>query len=155
MQGAGVQHKRNGHRINTDADCNRLPVDDLEPEIEHHDAYREASRKMMRVMNAGLAHIEAAFLRREAKLNDVAIAFYQFAFAIGSNICEDKTMTELGIVWGSGDESRAAVSKGATTFCRGLKIRPSFYMKQEAAAPSYQQARIKSIQRCNSNSKAA
>lgn len=124
----------------------REPVDDIEPEVSPADAIRDARTKCVALLNAFAAHIESALLRPGATLQDVAIALYQPVYALGLNIADGTSMTERAQQWGV---ERASISKGATAFCNGNALPPSFYMKKETAQGAYRDARIDSIKECN------
>lgn len=121
-------------------------INDIEPEISPADAVRDARVKCVQLLNAFAAHIEAALLRPGAQIKDVAIAFYQPVYALGLNIADGTSMTERSQHW---EVERATISKGAIAFCNGNGLPPSFYMKDESAQKSYQNARVKSIKECN------
>jgi hypothetical protein len=123
----------------------REPVDDLEPDIARADAIRDARKKGIFFLNAFGAQVEASLLRPGATVTDIAVAFYQVAYALGLNLCEGMSMTERAQAWGV---ERASISKGATQFCNGNGLPPSFYMKKEPAQESFRSARIRSIKQC-------
>lgn len=106
----------------------RHPVEDIEPEQSLEDAYREASRRFLRVIN----HVMTAFR------NDRCSQWWQFQFALGTRACMGKTMTHAATLCGV---DRAAISKGAVEICNTLGLPPSAYMKDEDARESYQQTR--------------
>lgn len=112
------------------------PVDDMEP-VEPDlvaMAYREASRRMLRVINSSMTWL------RNPKHYEVA--WWQVQFALGTIHCEGRSMTEVGLTLGVG---RAAISKGATELCRMSEIPPSFYMKKEPAQEAYRKTRKKQL----------
>jgi hypothetical protein len=121
-------------------------IDDIEPVPKASDAIRDARVKCVFLLNAVFSHIESALLRPGAGLKDVAVAVYQPAYAIGAMICDGLSMTERAEFWGV---ERASISKGATAFCAGNAMPPSFYMKKEEAQSSYRDARVGSIKKCN------
>lgn len=123
----------------------REPVDDLEPIELESTKLRDARLKCVCLINAFASHIEAALLRPGATVQDIAVAFYQPVYALGCNICDGVSMTERSQMWGV---ERATISKGATAFCSGNGLPPSFYMKKEEAQNSYRGARVESI-KCN------
>src|SRR6267142_268863 len=100
----------------------RHPVDDIEPNIKSHDAIRDAREQAVKLINAGFAHIESAICRRGSTVSDIAVAFYEAAYALGLNICEGMSMTQRSDAW---MVERATISKGATEFCRGHRLSPS------------------------------
>jgi len=131
----------------------RQPVDEIEPELSNHEAYREASRKFKRVLNASFKHFGLSLYRIKSSdpaITQIRTAYWQICFALGLQVCEGKSMTEhardLGV-------ERAAISKGATMFCRVNELPVSFYMKKELSQNSYRTARIQSIRQCNGNGK--
>lgn len=124
----------------------RHPVDDIEPIIPPADAIRDARVKCIFLLNAGYSYIEAALLKPGTTVQDVAVAFYQSAYGLGLNLCDGMTMTDRSGIWGV---ERASISKGATAFCAGNALPPSFYMKKEDAQDAYRDARIGSIKKCN------
>lgn len=131
----------------------REPVDDLEPDIKRSEAIHDARVKGIRLLNAMGTHIQDALLRPGSTIVDVAVAFYQTAYAFGLAVCDGKSMTERAEMWGV---ERASISKGATALCSLTEMPPSFYMKKETAQGSYRDARIKSIRQCQTpNFKAA
>lgn len=110
------------------------------------DSIRDARTKCIALLNSGYSHIEAALLRPGATLHDVAVSFYQTSYAFGLNLCSGVSMTERAELWGV---ERASISKGATAFCAGNDLPPSFYMKKEEAQGEYRKARVGSIKKCN------
>ena len=151
MVGLGPTPKRLNGRVNShflpdEWIDRRAPVDDLEPIVLESDKLRESRLKCVCLINAAFSHIEAALLRPGATLTDIAVAFYQPAYALGCNICDGLSMTERADFWGV---ERASISKGATAFCSGNGLPASFYMKKEASQQSYRAARIKSIKKAN------
>lgn len=122
------------------------PIDDIEPDLKRDDAIRDARVKCIILLNSGYSHIEAALLTPGANVQDIAVSFYQSAYALGLNLCAGISMTERADKWGV---ERASISKGATKFCEGNALPPSFYMKKEEAKSSYCDARIESIKKCN------
>lgn len=122
------------------------PIDDIEPMPKASDAIRDARVKCVQLINASFAHIESALLRPGTTIKDIAVAFYQPAYAVGAMVCDGMSMTQRAEFWGV---ERASISKGATAFCAGNDLPPSFYMKKEEAQSAYRDARIDSIKECN------
>jgi hypothetical protein len=145
-------YRHNGHEFESRTLNDQHPVDDLEPEISQHEAYKLAAQKFTKVMLAAFSHVESVLFRPNATMKDVMVAFWQVAYPLGISSCGGLNMTERAEEL---DVERATISKFATTFCRGQGIPPSFYMKGPDAPKSYQTARCKSIISCNKNSKPA
>jgi transposase-like protein len=108
----------------------RHPVDDLEPEIESADAYREASKIGLRLIDSTMRSL---LMSRFSP-----VAFWQAAFAMGLALCEGRSMNEVAKELGV---SRAAISKGAKKFQRTNNLPPSQYMKASDACASYSKTR--------------
>ena len=145
-------HRHNGKEIAPERAFNHHPADDMDRETleEIEDIHEQARRKVhdarvqsVRIINAVLAHIEAALLRPGSTKQDFAVALYQAAYGVGANICEGVTMTRRSEMWGV---ERATISKGAVQFTSGNGLGPSWYMKKEAARGAYADARIGSIE---------
>jgi len=122
----------------------RHPVDDLEPEESPHDVYREAGLKCVRVMNAAFAHIGAALARQHSTRQDILVAFWQPAYAMGLMLCDGKSVTDRAHQLGV---KKATLSKGMTQFCRANNLPPSDYMKDALASKSYKNARKESVKK--------
>ncbi len=118
------------------------PLDEIEPEISREDILRQGALKLLRAINAGMAHLEDVLHDPNVTLPKVRLAFWQFAFPIGAICCEGQTMTQKSIENGF---KRATISKFATNFCRAQDIPPSEYMKAEESQGEYAKARIESI----------
>jgi hypothetical protein len=119
-----------------EASYDHHPVDDMEP-VEPDlaaIAYREASRRMLRVINVSMGMLQ--------RPKHYEVTWWQVQFALGTIHCEGRSMTDVALTLGVG---RAAISKGATELCRMLNIPPSFYMKQEGAQESYRKTRKKQL----------
>lgn len=122
-------------------------MDDIEPITPEFSKIRDARVKCVRLLNAFAAHVEAAILRPRSTKQDIAIAFYQPCYAMGLLVCGGVSMMNRAEYWGV---ERATISKGATEFCNGNSLPPSFYMKTEQAQKAYQKERINRIKRgCN------
>lgn len=108
------------------------PVEDMEIEEDDRKVVMEAFSKARFVMDRAIAHILDS--------NDVTLGAWQVAFALGSPSCLGMTMTQKAEELGLG---KAAISKGATAFCRAAGIEPSSYMLGKGAQESYRQLRRK------------
>lgn len=106
----------------------RHPTEDMEPE-EVRDLF--AVQKRFRfVLDRAIAHIIDA--------DDPELAAWQVAFAMECPHCMGLTMTQKAAELGVG---KAAISKGATAFCRIVELPPSKYMLSEDARDSYRELR--------------
>lgn len=108
------------------------PVDDIEAEEDDRVVINAAFKKARFVMDRAVAHILDS--------NDSELAAWQVAFALGSPHCMGITMTQKAEELGLG---KAAISKGATAFCRSANIEPSAYMLGKKAQQSYRDLRTK------------
>ena len=104
-------------------------MEDIEPEVMS-DLLRDAQSRFRFILDRAMAHILDS--------EDSELAAWQVAFALGSPICLGATMTAKGLELGVG---KAAVSKGATSFCRAVEIEPSAYMLTKKAQRSYRELR--------------
>ncbi|MEM6885417.1 MAG: hypothetical protein AAF571_10325 [Verrucomicrobiota bacterium] len=107
------------------------PADHIEPEAPEMTDYREASLKMLTILERAMDHILYYEGNKE-------VASWQVAFAMGLDCCEGKEITSVANNIGV---ERATISKGATEFCRANDLPPSRYMKSEEATKSYREAR--------------
>lgn len=108
------------------------PVDDMELEDDERKIISDAFRKARFVMDRAVAHILDS--------DDSELGAWQVAFALGSPHCMGLTMTQKAEELGLG---KAAISKGATAFCRSAGIEPSAYMLGKGAQESYRALRNK------------
>lgn len=111
----------------------RHPVEDLEPEIADTDAYREAARIGLRLINSAMLAILQTRMTKET-----ATALWHVAYGIGLPLCEGRSMTETARELGV---ERATVSKGAKAFQRRNGLPTNQYMKDEDAVAVYSEAR--------------
>jgi len=116
------------------------PIDEIEPEIVQADAYREAAKIGLQLINNCLLFILKTPMNRESR-----IALWQVAFGIGLPLCAGRSMTEIAeeiekLAPGDG-LTRACISKGATLFRRMNGLPPNAYMKDEESLGSYSEAR--------------
>ena len=114
------------------------PVDQIEAEPDEKRVINEAFKKARFIMDRAVAHIIDS--------EDSEVAAWQVAFALGSPSCFGHSMAsksdDLGL-------SKAAISKGATTFCRSAGIEPSIYMLSRSAQESYRELRKKQEKKRN------
>lgn len=108
------------------------PVDNLEADPDEKVVIDAAFKRARFIMDRAIAHVLDS--------ENSETAGWQVAFALGSPHCMGHTMAskaqELGL-------SKAAISKGATTFCRSVGIEPSIYMLSKKAQESYRALRKK------------
>ena len=108
----------------------RHPMEDMEPEIDEQAAIREAQKRFRFIIDRAVAFVIDA--------DDSELAAWQVAFALGSPSCMGQTMVQKGQELGVG---KAAISKGATAFCRMTDLPPSSYMLSKGAQNSYRDLR--------------
>ena len=106
------------------------PIDEIEPEIVSADAFREASRIGLRLLNnAMLAMLQGRMSR---------VTFWQICYGIGLPLTEGRSMSavarELGV-------TRAALSKGSQKFRRSQGLPPNQNGKSIIASKSYSTTR--------------
>jgi AraC-like DNA-binding protein len=121
--------------------CTTHPIDEMEPMQKdniYETAYRQCSKKFLYTLNQVLTFI------LEAKDKDTAC--YQVGLVTESAICDGKSMEQLATSLGC---TRAALSKGARSFCKQSGLPPSSYMKKASASNAYRIARIQSIEANN------
>lgn len=107
------------------------PIDELEPEQDDSDAYREASRRFAKLFDQAMWHLPAS------------LEMWQIAFAIGSSRTCGKSMEAIAKEYGF---TRAAISKGVKAFQRSNNIRPiRGTQKDEDACRKYQQIRLSQL----------
>ena len=112
----------------------RHPVEDIEPEIEHSDAFREASKIGLRLLNnAMLAMLQGRMSR---------VTFWQICYGIGLPLTEGRSMSETAKELGV---SRAALSKGSQKFRRSQGLPPNPNGKSAEASKSYSETRNKQL----------
>ena len=97
-----------------------------QPRTTENDALKESHRRFRFILDRGIAHILDS--------EDSELAAWQVAFALGSPACMGITMVQKAQELGVG---KAAISKGATAFCRAVDIEPSQYMLSKKAQSSY------------------
>ena len=138
-------------------DDNLMPegwIDRTEPwellEFEHKpaDLIRDARVQAMAILNAFGSWLERTLSRPGSTLRDVKVKFYGISGALGLNLMDGRTFTELSETLGV---ERATLSKVAREFCMANNLEPSFMMKCSASAVTYANRRIESIQRNGSN----
>lgn len=93
-------------------------------------AYREASKRLLAVLNRGLIFIISA--------ENSHIAAWQVAFAVGADVVGEETMSDVAAKFAL---KRACFSKGAQAFRRFADLPPSRHMKDAASTGAYQDAR--------------
>ena len=103
------------------------PVDSMEPLPENTDAYREASRKFLRVFLACDTHMCSS--------GDARLAWVQISIACGLHSTRGRTETavaeEIGI-------TKQALSRGVAKFLRMSGLDPAFGLKSSEARRAYQ-----------------
>lgn len=116
---------------------------------EQHDreieqmAYREASERCMRVINASMAHIGARLLTMAGAPVQVLTDFWTVAIAHGSFLCSDRSISEIAHEIGV---SRATLSAAAVNFCVGQDLRPSLLMRDPETMAAYRAARLRVVE---------
>jgi len=108
-------------------------ADDNHPsrqQSEEDSELKIAQRRFRFVMDRAVAHVLDS--------EDSELAAWQVAFALGSPACMGITMVQKAQELGVG---KAAISKGATAFCRAVDIEPSQYMLSRKAQTSYRTLR--------------
>ncbi|HEX7531462.1 MAG TPA: hypothetical protein VF333_09980 [Pyrinomonadaceae bacterium] len=122
-------------------------VDDLEPQLKMADAVREARVEAVRLINSFASLIESALTRPRSTMRDLLTVFYQGAYAMDLNLCEDVNVTERADNIGV---RRATLSKGMVAFCVGNSLPPSRHMKDKETQAEYLKARLERVTRgCN------
>lgn len=106
----------------------RHPADDLDDEDVNR--WLELQKRFRFVIDRTVAFVLDA--------EDPEIAAWQVAFALESPHCLGMTMSQKAAELGIG---KAAISKGATAFCRIVELPPSKYMLPESARDSYRKLR--------------
>ena len=106
------------------------PADDLEIQESDRELIDAAFKKARFVMDRAIAHILDS--------QDIELATWQISFALGSPACMGLTMAQKADELGVG---KAAISKGATAFCRSANIEPSPYMLSRRAQQAYRDLR--------------
>jgi hypothetical protein len=122
----------------------KTAIDHLEPLPDEHDDLRDFAVKSVAILNAFASRIESGFA--QGTVQSVAVQFWSVAYALGLNCAAGISMTDRAVSLGV---QRATISKGARAFCLANDLPPSFMMKAEAAAESYCDSRVASIQRAN------
>jgi hypothetical protein len=107
------------------------PIDEIEPEIETGDEYKQASRRFAQTFDAALWRIPPS------------IELFVVAFAVGSSRTEGRSMAEIASKYGY---TRAAISKGVKSFQRSLNIRPiRGTQKDQEACQTYKDKRLEQL----------
>lgn len=119
----------------------RTPIDELEPLHDAHSDMRDFALRSVQILHAFANLIECAIAREKATVLDVALAYWQGAYALGLPSC-DVSMTARAVQLGC---ERASISKGSTAFCAANDLDPSWAMRREAATISYTKARVDSV----------
>jgi hypothetical protein len=122
------------------------PWESIEPEDKPADLVRAARIEAVHLLNAFGSSLESVLCQPEVTLREVKVRFYGIAFALGLNLCEGLSQTQIAQHLGY---ERATVSKVAVEFCAANNLSPSFYMKSGGTGASYQSARLAAIEREN------
>jgi hypothetical protein len=134
-------------------DCGPLPenwIDRTEPwefiEFEHKpaDLVRDARVECVRLLNAFASSLESVLARPECSVQHVRIRFFGIAGALGLNIMDGRSFTELADWIGC---TKASLSKTACEFTKANNLEPSMMMKSSESSAAYQTARLASIKR--------
>src|SRR5215470_16722555 len=104
----------------------KTAIDELEPEDCPPNSARAAAIKCVGILNAFGSSMESVFANPSCTLRDVKIRFYALSFALGLNIIDGRSQTEMAESLGI---ERATFSKIATSFCVANSLAPSYYMK--------------------------
>jgi len=102
------------------------PVDELEPIDPNSDAYREASKRLVLVLEAVFHFLQTS--RRKD------LATLQWAIALGLPSVRGQDLTGLALQLGV---TRQDVSKGVTRFLRMSGLPPAFGLKSDQAKEVY------------------
>jgi hypothetical protein len=129
-------------------------IDRTEPweilEFQHKpaDLVRDARVECVRLLNAFASSLESVLARPDCSVREVKIRFFGVAGALGLNLMDGRSFTELADAIGC---EKASLSKIACEFCRANNLEPSLMMKCAESSAAYQHARLQSIARVNGN----
>ena len=149
-----ASHNGNGQRnVSLDGELvdYRLPWQPLDGLQYDETALRSAHVEAVALINDFAAQLESVLARKEATINDVRVRFYGLSGALGLNIMDGRSFTQIADELGC---SRASLSKLATEFCAAHALPSSFMMKSSGTMTSYQSARLDSIRRANGQRRA-
>jgi len=124
-------------------------IDRTEPwefiEFEHKpaDLVRDARVECVRLLNAFGSSLEEVLARPNCTLQNVRIRFFGICGALGLNLMDGRSFTDLADAIGV---EKASFSKVACEFCRANNLEPSLMMKAASSAAAYQTARLTSIE---------
>ena len=100
---------------------------DGEWEDEPADLVRNARVQAVRLLNAFGSSLESVLSRPDCTVRDVKIRFFGICGALGLNLMDGRSWTELAAELGC---ERASLSKVATEWCAAHNLEHSFMMKK-------------------------
>jgi len=117
---------------------------------EPADLVRNARVQAVRLLNAFGSSIESVLSRPDCTLRDVKIRFFGLCGALGLNLMDGRSWTDLAEEIGC---ERASLSKLGTEFVNAHNLDPSFMMRRPEACVAYTHSRLDSIAESNAKAK--